>query len=199
MSISALEALEATGLLDKNGKAASLAKIDPRELQKKLDYYRDTRIRFADRDVKEGLTEQRDMAVLVSSVSAANAVIPLLPSCFVYNRIYTNDPLIRLARNSNDIAKAHSESLGFDPERLADPRTVANKLLYFERLAPLIRLGCVTVLPLEDLHSPPSEGMPVFYSEDWFRSEVPEHIHDFVHNNAIISEMTPGPRACHAH
>lgn len=193
MSKLALEVLRETGLLDKNGKVPPLDHLDPLELQKKLDYYRDTRIRLAEKDVTESLPANRDLAALVSSVSATNAVIPLLPSCFVYNRLYTNDPLISLAQTQNDIARAHKQSLGFDPDGLPDARRVANKLLYFEKLAPLIELGCLCVLPLENLHSPPSDGLPIFYSEDWFRSEVPQHIHDFVHKNAIIKEMAPDP------
>lgn len=193
MSRSAIEALKATGLLDKNGKAASLKGIEPLELQKRIDYYRDTRTRIAAQDARESIPDKRDLSALVSSVSASNAVPSLLPSCFIYNRLYTNDPLIRLARNTNDIAKAHKESLGFDLDGIAHPAQVANKLLYFEKLAPLIEIGGLTVLPLEELHAPPSEGMPIFYSEDWFRSDVPEHIHDFVHQSAIIREMKPGP------
>lgn len=193
MSKSAIEALKITGLLDKNGKVASLEGIEPIELQKRIDYYRDTRTRLADKDATESIPGKRDLSALVSSVSASNAVIPLLPSCFVYNRLYTNDPLVRLARNPNAIAKAYNESLGFESDGIADPERVANKLLYFEKLAPLIELGCITVLPLDELHAPPIEGMPMFYSEDWFRSDVPAHIHDYIHQEAIVREMKPGP------
>lgn len=192
MSKSAIEALKDTGLLDKNGKAASLESIEPLELQKRIDYYRDKRTRITEKDATGSIPKKRDLSALVSSVSASNEVCQLLPSCFVYNRLYTNDPLVNLARNPSGIAKAHREYLGFEPDVIADPARVANKLLYFEKLAPLIELGCITVLPLEELHAPPTEGMPVFYSEDWFRSDVPAHIHDFVHQNAIVREMQPG-------
>lgn len=193
MSKSALEALKLCGLLDKNGKACLVDKIPPIELQKKIDYYRDTRVRLAEKDATESIPTSQDMAGLVSSVSASNAVVPLLPSCLFYNRLYTNDPLISLARTPNDIAKAHNAYFGMNSDGLPDPERVANKLLYFEKLAPLIDLGCLCVLPLEELHSPPTDGLPIFYSEDWFRSDVPAHIHDFVHKNAIISEVAPGP------
>ena len=193
MSKSAIEALKIIGLLDKHGKAASLKDLEPIELQKRIDYYRDTRTELADKDAKDSIPGKRDLSALVSSVSASNAVIPLLPSCFVYNRLYTNDPLVSLARNPNDITDAYNESLGFDSVGIADPVTVANKLLYFEKLAPLIELGCITVLPLEELHSPPAGELPMFYSEDWFRSDVPAHIHDYIHQNAIVREMKPGP------
>lgn len=193
MSKSAIEALKVTGLLDKNGKAASLVGVDPSELQKRIDYYRDVRMKFADKDGVNSIPDKRDLAALISSLSSSNAVNSLLPSCFVYNRIYTNDPLVRLAGNPNEFAKVQRQSLGFDTDGLANPIQVANKLLYFEKLAPLIELGCVTVLPIEELHAPPSEGLPIFHSEDWFRSEVPAHIHDFIHQNAVVRGMEPGP------
>jgi hypothetical protein len=193
MSKAAIEALKVTELLDKNGKAVPLEGIEPIELQKRIDYYRDTRTRFAEADATKSIPEKRDLSALVSSVSASNAVVPLLPSCFVYNRLYTNDPLIRFARNPNQIAEAYSESLGFASEGIVDTKRIANKLQYFERLAPLIDLGFITVLPLDELHAPPVDGIPMFYSEDWFRSDVPSHIHDYIHKNAIVREVMPGP------
>jgi hypothetical protein len=79
MSKLALEALRDIGLLDKQNKVTPIGAIDPLELQKKLDYYRDTRIRLTEKDAISSLPTYRDMAALVSSVSATNAVIPLLP------------------------------------------------------------------------------------------------------------------------
>lgn len=193
MSKSALEALQITGLLDKKGNVPPLEKMGPLELQKKLDYYRDTRVRLAEKDATDSIPQNRDLAALISSVSAANAVDALLPSCFVYNRVYTNDPLISLARTPSEITKAHTQFLGINSEGVPDPNRVANRLLYFAKLAPLIEQGFLTVLPLEELHAPPTSGLPLFYSEDWFRSEVPSHIHDFVHESAIVCEMAPDP------
>jgi hypothetical protein len=69
-----------------------------------------------------------------------------------------------------------------------DRSMVANKLLYFSMLAPLIQAELLTVLPLHMLHLPP-EHLPIFYSEDRFRSEIPENIHDFIHRSAIIKPV----------
>lgn len=193
MSKSAIEALKICNLLDKNGQACSLEGISPIELQERINYYRDTRIQLAKKDMVNSIPSSRDMAGLVSSISASNAVNSLLPSFLFYNRLYTNDPLISLAKTPNKIAAAHNEYFGMETDSLPDPNRVANKLLYFEKLAPLIDIGSLNILPLEELHSPPSEGLPIFFSEDWFKSDVPEHIHDFVHKNAKISEVTPGP------
>jgi len=193
VSKSALEALKITGLLDNDGKVPPVEKMDPAELQEQINYYRQTRIERSSSDATASLSKNRDLAALVSSVSAVNAVDALLPSCFVYNRVYANDPLISLAETSSEIAKVHSQFLGIDTASLPDPHRVANKLHYFSRLAPLIERGFLTILPLEELHAAPTDELPVFYSEDWFRSDVPAHIHDFVHQSAAIHEVAPGP------
>lgn len=193
MSKSALEALKISGLLDRNGKVPPIEKLEPAELQKQINYYRQTRIERSSSDATASVSTNRDLAALVSSVSAVNAVDSLLPSCFVYNRVYANDPLISLADTTSEIAKVHGQFLGMDTASLPDPHRVANKLHYFSKLAPLIERGFLTILPLEELHAAPKDGLPVFYSEDWFRSDVPAHIHDFVHQSASIFEVAPGP------
>ena len=86
----------------------------------------------------------------------------------------------------------HRTSIGMEPVAIPELHRVVNALRYFEWLAPLIRDGVVTVLPLDLIHAPPTYR-PLTYSEDWFRSEVPSHLHDFVHKSAIISKVAPGP------
>lgn len=196
MSISALEALRVTELLDKDDRVADLTKFQPIVLQKKLDYYRETRIRSVSKDAKDSISSATDLAVVVSSGSARNDVESLLPSCFIYNRLYANDLLIKLAQPKTEFTDAYSHLAGVNSSSGLDVASLTRALEYFQRLSPLIRIGALTVLPVEELVSPaptPDEGLPVFYSEDWLRSEVPEHIHDFVHEHAIISEVEPAP------
>jgi hypothetical protein len=192
VSVRALEALQVIELLHKNDSAVDLSKLDPVILQRKLDYYRTDRLRNADRDAVDSLQVDRDLASLVSSVSARNSLELLLPLGFLYNRVYTNDPLFRLGAPTHEYTKAQNLSMGWEAETALDPSAVGNALRYFERLAPLVRSGVVTVLPLEELHAPPEE-IPVFYSPDCFRSEVPAHIHDFVHRRAIVRELGTVP------
>lgn len=192
MSESALESLRVIELLDKHDKMADMSRFSPLVLQKKLNYYCQDRLRSAEQDAQSGMPTTRDLAALLSSVSARNSANTILPPGFVYSRLYVNDPLFRLARPSDEFSRAHNQSLGLEAEPLPNLRSVSNAVWYFELVAPLIRCGLLTVLPLEELHAPPAER-PLFYSEDWFRSEVPEHLHDFAHKSAIISEIAPGP------
>lgn len=192
MSVKALEALQVIELLDRQDKCANIASIEPAIFQKKLEYYRNDRLRNAAADIRSTISDKRDLAALISSVSAANALEPLLPSAFVYSRLYTNDPLLRFATPSDSFTDAHNRALGLRTDRAVNPQSVANAVWYFELLAPLIRCGVITVLPIAELHAPPDER-PINFSEDWFRSEVPEHLHDFVHQQAIIREVSPAP------
>lgn len=196
MTISALEALRVTELLDHNDQVVDLSQFEPIDLQKKLDYYRDTRIRSVSKDAQESMSDTDDLAAVVSSGSARNETEALLPSCCFYNRLYANDPLIKHAGTKDDTTDAYNQAFGMGGTTGVDVDSVARSLKYFQELAPLIRIGALSILPVEELVSPtraPDEGLPIFYSEDWFRSEVPEHIHDFVHNQAIIGEVAPVP------
>jgi len=193
MSVLALETLQVAGLLDKNDKAVDVSEFEPKVLLEKLDYYRNTRISQAGKDAETNANASDDLAALVSSVSARNGPQMLLPSCFVYNRLYTNDALTKFARPTSDLSKTHSSWLGMNPDGPPNLTSVTDALRSIELLAPLIRIGALTVLPIEELHAPPTDSLPIFYSEDSFLSEVPEHVRDFVHANAIINEVAPGP------
>jgi hypothetical protein len=71
-----------------------------------------------------------------------------------------------------------------------DRPSIARRLSYFSTLAPVIDAGFLDVLPLSLLHLP-SDGIPLFYAEDRFRSEIPDGIHDFIHARASIREVVP--------
>lgn len=189
MSCEALDILRDLELLDKHDKVVNLSSIAPDELRRKLSTYRERRESspFPKRE------EYSDLAVFVSSISATNTVHSLLPSCFVYNRVYAIDPLIDIARTPDQMTSAQMQYFGMKPTNSIDISNTENRLKYFELLAPLIRLGCIAILPLGSDHRAEGEPVPVFYSDDWFRSEVPEHLHDYVHRNAVIREMRPGP------
>ena len=188
MSIHALEVLRDLELLDKHDRVTDLSKLDQEVIQRKLREYESS----GQADI-ERITNTHDLGAVISSISASNTVIPLLPSCFVYNRVYTNDPLLKIARTPDHMTTVQMRSLGMNPNININIASLHNKLKYFEMLAPLIRLGCITVLPLYSLHRRKSEGpVPIYYSEDWFRSEVPDQIHNFVHERAVIKEVRPG-------
>ena len=193
MTVSALQALQDSELLDQNDKVVDISRIEPVVLQQKLDYYRNIRTRHAVSDAETSVSDADDLAALVSSVSAHNTVPHLLPSCFIYNRLYTNDPLMRSTRSTRDQSKVYNQYLGVDSEESPNAISVDKALRYFALLAPLIRIGVLKVLPIEEMYKPPVPNIPIYYSEDGFRSEVPEHLYRFVHENALINEVSAGP------
>lgn len=192
MSNRALELLQATGLLDKQLRVSDLSKFSLSNLQEILQYYRNDRLKHAEADAQAARAPAGQFSALISSLSARNAIEPLLPSCITYHRLLTNDPLVQLTDAPDTLNEVHRAAVGMEPAPLPALWQVKNALDYFEGLAPLIRDGIITVLPIDAIHAPPTYR-PMTYSEDWFRSAVPVHLHDFVHRSAIISEVTPGP------
>jgi hypothetical protein len=194
MSNRALELLQATGLLDSQLRVSDLSRYTPENLQGILHYYRNDRLKNAEADAQAARAPAGQFSALVSSLSARNSIEPLLPSCITYHRLLTNDPLIQLTNVPDTFNEVHRASIGMEPAPLPELWRVENALHYFEGLAPLIRDGIITVLPIDAIHAPPAYR-PITYSEDWFRSAVPAHLHEFVHRSAIISEVAPGPNS----
>jgi hypothetical protein len=192
MSISALEALQVIELLDKHDRPVDISAIDPTTLQKKLEYYRSDRLRRGQSDAATASVAGANFAALVSSVSSRNSLVALLPSGCVYSRLYVDDPLCKIARPSSESAGALNECLGMNSKNLPERESVERGMQYFASIAPLIRCGVITVLPLNELHEPP-EQTPIYYSEDAFRSQIPSHLHDFIHRSARIGEVIPAP------
>jgi hypothetical protein len=60
--------------------------------------------------------------------------------------------------------------------------------MHFSELIPLIQADLLTIFPLRMLHMP-GEQIPLYYSEDRFRSEIPENIHDFIHQSACVKPV----------
>lgn len=184
MSINALKVLKAIGLLDNDNKPCDLTRIPDDQLSSLLSYYYDERTRTFSGELKL-LRQQNAFSGLVSSISAANAVLTLLPSFLVYGHLITDDPLYRISVPEQEISKGHKQAMGVVRKSIIDRSIISNKLEYFALLAPLIEGGLLAVLPLYNLHLPP-KALPLFSSEDRFRSEVPDHIHDFVHSKAVV-------------
>ncbi|CAH8205144.1 hypothetical protein [Vibrio aestuarianus] len=95
----------------------------------------------------------------------------LLSSSLVYDSIIINDPLVV---KKNITHKDLSEGLGL-----------------FSYFFELIRAGIIVLFPLFDLVQPNQDELPLFASDDAFRSSIPENIHDFIHENAIQKSVVP--------
>tara|TARA_R110002167_G_scaffold61913_4_gene174935 strand:- start:34882 stop:36282 length:1401 start_codon:yes stop_codon:yes gene_type:complete len=194
MTVSALEILQALDFLDQSDRVVDLSQFELIDLQKKLHYYRSSRIQSISKDADDSLPGSDDLAVVISSTSARNDVESLLPSCFMYNRLYANDPLINIANPKDELSDIYKKAFSLDNVTSLDLEDLTKALKYFSNLAPLIRIGAIHILPIKEVVSPsrmPGEGLPIFMSQDLFRSEIPDHIHDFIHQNANISEVAP--------
>ena len=191
MSTRALDILRTVGLLDNKDSVTDLSRFDGQSLQKILEYYASKRAEHLEQEVAEVKSTEGDLSALVSSVSGRNVPASLLPSAFMFTRIYANDPLYHIAKPVDEMTRVHKQAMRMKDPPL-DHRNIGEILAYFSSMAPLIRQGIHVVLPLDILHTPP-EHRPLNFSEDAFRSQVPAHLHDWVHDSAIISKMQPGP------
>lgn len=191
MSKPALDLLRSMGLLDHTDKVVDLSRYTESELAKFVSYYVSHR-RTKARAELEALPRPAGLSSLISSISSRTAVQPLLPSTLVFERVIVDDLVFGLHHEDNPIAEVSRKSLGFsgDTSKL-EHRRLQNALAFFEHLAPLIRHGIVHCLPLADLHRPPKEPL-VKFSPDWYRSDVPDAVHDFVHSSVRLSEVQPG-------
>jgi hypothetical protein len=186
MSKACLDLLNTIGLLSVN-QPVELSKFDEGTLSKLLRYYYEQRAKTLNDEVGQ-LRQDQTLSALVSSFSARNAVAPLLPSFLIHGHVITDDPLFRVCTPESEMGAVQKQAMGMNVDRDIDRVMIANKLLYFSMLAPLINAGLLTVLPIHMLHLPP-EHLPVFYAEDRFRSEIPENIHDFIHKSSIIAPV----------
>ncbi|MGI6098895.1 MAG: hypothetical protein ACOYD3_03940 [Kiritimatiellia bacterium] len=192
MSKHALELLNSVGFLDKNDDIVDLSRHKESELKKIIAYYANSRRKALEGEISQ-IDISKGLSSLVSSISAKSDVPTILPSMLVYDRLLVDDPLFRLHREDSDFLRANNKMLGLSMEENLEHKKVIDTLQFFKKLAPLMRHGMVFCLPLAGLHRPPTTKMAINYSNDCFKSAVPDVVHDFIHDNAIISEMQPAP------
>jgi hypothetical protein len=114
--------------------------------------------------------------------------MPLLPSFLLYDHLITDDPVFQEATPDHHQSRIQKQALGVKEKQSINRDSLKNKLKYFSELSLLIEAGLLHVIPLSLLHLPPDK-LPIFFSEDRFRSEIPEGIHNFVHSKAKIQEV----------
>lgn len=156
MSRNAIELLRHLGLLERDNSVADLTRHTPEQLQDVLRYYSESREQSVDREAADSRCPKGQLGALISSVSARNAVLPLLPSTFAFARLFTNDPLHRIGAAPDEQTQVQRRSIGLAPNSPPELWRVANAHYYFSELAPLIEAGIVVVLPFDLLHRPPA-------------------------------------------
>ena len=109
------------------------------------------------------------MSALFSTSSADISQSKLLSSALVYDSIIIDDPLV-------------SSSATISYEKLK------KGLGLFSWAFEMVRAGYIKIIPISYFNRP-SNDIPWFDSEDAFRSSIPEKIHDFIHENAILKSV----------
>ncbi len=185
MSKRCLQLLRETGLLTNHNQVVDISRIDDDSLRNMLSHY------YSERrsSIKaEEISRDDPFNGFISSHSARDDVTSLLPSLLVYGHLIADDPVFRISFPTPDSGRILKAAMGATPRDEPDRKKVTETLYYFQELAPTIDAGLLTVLPNALLDIPPKR-IPVFFSEDMFRSEVPDHVHDYIHECAIVERV----------
>jgi hypothetical protein len=186
MSKRALSLLNELGLLH-NNMPGDLSEISDEALTDKLHSYFEERTKNVNSDIHK-VDEGRDLSCLVSSFSARNSQKTILSSSLIHKHLIADDPIYKLSAPETDIGKTHREYIGVKSNEILDRVSIKQALSYFSDLTPLIKAELIAVVPLHILHMP-EEQTPIYYSEDRFRSEIPDNIHDFIHQSAYVKPL----------
>lgn len=188
MSKQVLELLRVISFLEKNNSVADLTRIPEQQIKQRLAYFYDSRRKAANREVTELINSKPQNSALISSVSAANAVLPLCPKLLVRESLIVGDPLLKFAAPKHEMTKVEQQGLGIAHDDPLDLALLTNKLQYFSALAPYIEAGFLHTLPLELLHEAPQE-IPINFPKNLYRELVPPDAVEFVRRAAIVRPL----------
>lgn len=193
MSKQKLEILRALSILDKNNAVANLNRIPQGQLRKLLNAYYESSIQNAEESIAALVDEKPRHAALISSFSAANAVVPLCMKLLIQETLVTDDPLLAFSAPPHAVSVIENKSLGVEHDDSVNLVLLQNKLQFFSFLAPFIEAGFLHILPLGLLHQAPRE-IPFYAPKNLFRELVPSDTVDFVRNSAIVRPVERTPR-----
>lgn len=165
MSQHAIDLLIDSGLISASGKIINVFSLSESELSERVSQYINGRIESLEVEVS-GLEKTESLSALYSTESSDALGSSALSSMLVYQSIIFDDPLVK-SRSSISLDK------------------LKEGLEFFAHYFNLIKIEVVKVYPLSFLNYPSSE-VPLLLSEDAFRSSIPDKLHDYIHENAII-------------
>ncbi|GAB3483070.1 hypothetical protein [Marinomonas epiphytica] len=168
MSILALDLLIDAGLLTASGQAVDISSLPDAEVSSRVSQYSNARIETAESDV-DYVYDSKMLSALFSTSSADVSCNKLLSSALVYESIVIDDPLVSSA-----------STISYEQ--------LSKGLELFSWAFELIKSGFIKVIPISYFNKP-SDEIPLLHSDDAFRSSIPEEIHDFVHDNAILRSV----------
>ncbi|TMO87512.1 hypothetical protein [Pseudoalteromonas spongiae] len=173
MSILALDLLIDAGLLTASGQTVNLSLLSDNEVSSRISQYSNARIQTATSEVEKEY-DGKHLSALFSTSSADVSHNKLLSSALVYESITIDDPLVSSA-----------STISYDK--------LKKGLDLFSWAFELIKSGFIKVIPISFFNKP-SDEIPLLYSDDAFKSSIPEKIHDFVHDNAILRSVLKDDR-----
>lgn len=188
MSKRCLELLKAVSFLTNEYAVADIGNVPETEIVGRMRYYHDSRVESADTEAANVVSAELRDSALLSSISAANAVMRLGPNLLVHHALVVDDPLFSFAAPVHEHTKVERQAMGMQPEAEIDLARLHNKLRYFSALAPLIEAGFVHILPLSLLHKGP-DVIPINAPKNLYRERVPAEAVDFVFDSVIVRPM----------
>ncbi|WP_404465700.1 hypothetical protein LG331_05230 [Vreelandella aquamarina] len=165
MSQHAIDLLIDSGLISASGKIINVFSLSEGELSERVSQYINGRIESLDLEISD-LEKTESLSALYSTESSNVLGASALSSALVYQSIILDDPLVK-----------SQESISLDE--------LKKGLEFFAHYFNLIKIEVVKVYPLSFLNYP-SRDVPFLLSEDAFRSSIPDELHDYIHENAII-------------
>lgn len=168
MSNLALDLMIDSGLIDSKGKIANLKMLSDDDISIAISQYINGRRQTIEREIEE-YESKSSLSALYSSSSVNISKEKILSSALVYDSIVVNDPLV-----------TSQDSI--------DKKSIKTCLDLLSTMFELIRAEIILILPLQYLNKP-SADIPVLHSDDAFRSDIPEHIYEFVHENAVLNSV----------
>ena len=188
MSRMALELLKTVGLLDQRSRPADLTRFDDGQLRSILEYYTKKRREQAASEVEQNAMPESALAAYISKLSAANTARSLLPSFLVYSRVFTSDPLVADWGGEPQQSMVLKQAIGAKAPDSLNRDKIRRSLDYFSSLSEVMKEAILVCLPT-DAPQVQEDGTPIYYSPDRFRAQVPSHIHDFVHRQAVVQPL----------
>ncbi|MGG7647931.1 hypothetical protein ACQ4OB_07860 [Pseudomonas sp. ES4] len=168
MSNQALDLLIECELLKSNGDVIDVYKLPDKELTRRFSCYVKARRASVESEVDAYLVDSK-LNAQFSTWSSKFSKENTLSSLLVYNKVVLNDPLV-----------SSKPTISMD--------ALSKGLEFYSWLHPLIRNNFVTVYPI-DFYDRPSESVPLWRSEDAFRSSISPEIHDYAHSHAILKSV----------
>ena len=193
MSKKSLELLVSLGLISGDGAATVIDRMSDAALEKALQAYAGARKGCLGYELASMNSQPGEISLLFNSISTHAAVPDLLSACLISRRVFLDDPLVAYGIPMDEASTFMATYTRSGANKGPDRPRIRAALERVVSLAPLVRGGTIIMLPLRQQPSDNSLGVPVRYDPNGFRSEIPDHLYDFIRKFTRVRELSPGP------